>query len=56
MPQINPGLSRFGNEEEEGGNIPSVPIVASQCQLLSLYAIVTFPKALYVLESLQYGR
>lgn len=50
MPQINPALSRFG---KWGKSIPSVPIVAPQCKLFSLHAIVTFPKALYVLESLQ---
>lgn len=50
MPQINPALSRFGKWAKY---IPSVLIEVSQCKLFSLHAIVTFPKALYVLESLQ---
>lgn len=55
MPQINPALSRFGKWAKRGKKMPSVSTMASQCKHFSLHAIVTFPKALYVLESLPYG-
>lgn len=50
--QINPALSRFG---KRGKNHTITASVARQCKPFPLYAIVNFPKALYVLESQQWA-